>query len=225
MKNRTKNELSEDIYEIKENLNGLTDPDSSLPSSDYIDYWRLRENRTFFVDYEIGENDEGKTEYELLNLSKAIINLNIAEINIPKEELKPIYIWIHSYGGDLSQSLYVCDLIKSSRIPIITIGMGVCMSAGFLLFLAGRERYAFKHTTMLAHSGSAGFQGTAEQIEEAQKSYKKQIESMKKYILDNTNIDEKTFNKNRNKDWYIDEQDFENYGICKIVEDFSEIYK
>lgn len=39
---------------------------------------------------------------------------------------------------------------------------------------------------MLVHSGSAAFQGTAEQIEEAQKNYKKQIEQMKSYILDNT---------------------------------------
>ena len=48
------------------------------------------------------------------------------------------------------------------------------MSAGFLIFLSGKKRYAFSHTSMLVHSGSAAFQGTAEQIEEAQKNYKKQ---------------------------------------------------
>ena len=69
--------------------------------------------------------------------------------------------------------------------------MGVAMSAGFLIFLSGKKRYAFPHTSMLVHSGSAAFQGTAEQIEEAQRNYKKQIGQMKSYILANTNIDEK----------------------------------
>lgn len=43
------------------------------------------------------------------------------------------------------------------------------MSAGFLIFLAGKRRYAFEHCQMLVHQGSAAFQGSAAEIEEAQK--------------------------------------------------------
>lgn len=200
------------------NLDGVPTTETPIPSASDIDYWKLRNNRTFFIDYEIAE------DYSLIELSKSITRMNIEELDISQDELEPIYIWIHSYGGDIEQALYFCDLIKSSRIPIITIGMGACMSAGFLIFLAGSKRYAFRHTQMLAHSGSAGFQGTAEQIEEAQKNYKKQIESMKAYILENTKIDEKTFNKNKNKDWYISENYLEEYGICKIIDKFEDIY-
>lgn len=77
---------------------------------------------------------------------------------------------------------------------------------------------------MLVHSGSAAFQGTAEQIEEAQKNYKKQIEQMKSYILENTNIDEKTFNKNRNKDWYLSSDELLKYGVIdEIITDIATI--
>lgn len=191
---------------------------SDIPEPEVYTYWKDRENRTFYVDYEIDEC------YSLVELAKIIIQMNIEERDIKKEDLKPIRLFIHSYGGDLEQSLFFCDLIQSSRIPIITIAMGVAMSAGFLIFLSGHKRFAFRHTQMLVHSGSAAFQGTAEQIEEAQKNYKKQIEEMKSYILEKTEIDEKTFNKNRNKDWYLSTDDLLKYKVVdEVVTDISVI--
>lgn len=86
-------------------------------------------------------------------------------------------------------------------------------------------KLAFAHTSMLAHSGSAAFQGTAEQIEEAQKNYKKQIEQMKSYILENTTIDEKTFNRNKNKDWYLSSDDSLKFNIIdEVITDISQLF-
>lgn len=190
--------------------------ENQLPSPEEYTYWKDRKNRTFYIDYEIDE------DYSLVELAKIIIQMNIEEKDVETPE--PIRLFIHSYGGDIEQSLFFCDLVKASRIPIITIGMGVAMSEGFLIFLSGKKRYAFSHTSMLVHSGSAAFQGTAEQIEEAQKNYKKQIEQMKSYILDNTVIDEKTFNKNRNKDWYLSSDELLKYGIIdEIITDLTTI--
>lgn len=183
--------------------------EDQLPSPEEYTYWKSRKDRTFYIDYEIDE------DYSLVELAKIIIQMNIEEKDV--ESPDPIRLFIHSYGGDIEQALFFCDLVKSSRIPIITIGMGVAMSAGFLIFLSGKKRYAFSHTSMLVHSGSAAFQDTAEQIEEAQKNYKKQIEQMKSYILDNTTIDEKTFNKNRNKDWYLSSDELLKYGVIDEV--------
>lgn len=191
--------------------------DVTLPTPEELTYWNARKNRMFYVDYEIND------DYSLVELAKVIIQMNMEEMSIPESELKPIYLFIHSYGGDLDQCNAFCDIIECSRIPIVTVGMGVAMSAGFLIFLSGKRRYAFKHCQFLAHSGSAGFQGTAEQIEEAQKNYKKQINDMKDYILAHTTIDEKTFNKNKNKDWYITGDDIEKYEIATVITSFNQI--
>ena len=131
-------------------------------SPELYTYWKARENRTFYIDYELDEC------YDLINLGKIIIQMNMEEKNIPKEELKPIYLWIHSYGGDLEQANAMIDIIAASRIPVVTIAMGVAMSAGFMIFLSGHKRYAFKHSNLMVHEGSAAFSGTAEQIEMAQ---------------------------------------------------------
>jgi ATP-dependent Clp protease protease subunit len=181
-------------------------------------YWKARENRTFYIDYEIDEM------YSLIELGKIIIQMNMEEKDTPKSELKPIFIWIHSYGGDLEQCHALIDIIEVSRIPIVTIAMGVAMSAGFMLFLAGHKRYAFRHSNLMVHEGSAAFSGTAEQIEQAQKNYKKQIDGMKEYILSRTEIPEKVFNKNKTKDWYLSAKELIEYKVVdKLVENFDEI--
>ena len=190
---------------------------SQLPDPNEVTYWQLRKNRIFFIDYEIDE------DYRCIELSKIIVQMNFEEMNIPEEDLQPIVLFLHSYGGDLDQAQALCDIIEASRIPIVTVCSGVAMSAGFLIFLAGKRRYAFKQSQFLAHSGSASFQGTAEQIEEGQKNYKKQLDQMKRYILSHTDIDEKLFNKNRTKDWYISFEEVEKYGIAKVVSSFDEI--
>lgn len=201
-------------------LSNLNKQSEFFPDPSDYTYWKMRENRTFVIDYEIED------DYMLMDLSKIIIQMNMEEKDIPKEELKPIYLYIHSYGGDLEQSFYFADLCMSSRIPIITVAMGVAMSAGFLIFLAGHKRYAFAHSQLLVHSGSAGFQGTAEQIEEAQKNYKKMLTEMKTYILSRTSIDEKTFNKNKTKDWYLTSEELKQYNVIdKMITDLGEIFE
>ena len=182
-------------------------------------YWKARESRTFIIDYEIDE------DYSLIELSKTIIQMNMDEKDIPKEELKPIYIFIHSFGGDSFQSSYFADLLIASRIPIVTVAMGAAMSAGFEILIAGHRRYAFKHTQTLVRAGYASFQGTQSEIEEFQKNNKKQLERTKEYVLSRTSIDEKLFNRYRTKDWYITGDDLVKYHVVdKIIDNIDEIF-
>ena len=192
--------------------------DNTLPDPMELNYWEARKNRTFYIDFEVDD------DYQLIEIAKTIINMNVAEKDTPTENLKPIYLWIMSYGGDLEQANFFCDLVETSRIPIVTVAMGAAMSAAFLIFLAGKRRYAFKHSQLLIHSGSGQLTGTAEQIKEAQLNYNRQIENMKDYILARTTIDAKTFNKNKTKDWYLTADELVKYHIVdKLVESFDDI--
>ena len=193
---------------------------SEIPSPDEYDYWGLRQNRIFFIDYMIDEEMN-----DLIDLSKIIIRMNFDERNIPDEELEPIYLFINTPGGDLTSSNYFCDLIKSSRIPIYTVAMGMAMSAGFLIFISGKKRFAFPHSQLLVHLGEARFGGTANQVEDASKNYKKMLEDMKKHILANTDIDEKTYSKNKNRDWYLTSEELIKYKIVdELITDFSTLF-
>ena len=199
-------------YIVTDGLKNMT-----LPSPEEYDYWGLRKNRIYFIDYLIDDN------YSLVELTKTIIRMNVEEMDIPKKELKPIYIFIFSYGGDIEQANYACDIFKTSRIPIVTVATGAAMSAGLLLLLAGKRRYAFEHSQLMIHEGSGSFSGTASEIEEAQKAYQRQVKQMREYIIAHSDIDDETFDKNQKKDWYLTKEEIEKYHIAKIVKKFEEI--
>lgn len=194
----------------------IDNPSSTLPSPDEVMYWELKEKRTYWVDFEIDE------DYQLLTLAKEIIKLNIEEAGVAKP--KPITLYIHSYGGDFDQSQFFCDLIESSHIPVITVAAGAAMSAGLLIFLSGRRRYAFKHSQLLIHQGSASFSGTADEIKSAQESYERKLAKMEKYILSHTSIDKRLFDKKKTKDWYVSGEELLELGIADaIIKEFSDI--
>ena len=50
------------------------------------------------------------------------------------------------------------------------------------------------------------------------------VETMRKYIIERTNIDTKTLNKYKNKEWYLYAEDQIRYHIVdKIIDDIDEI--
>ena len=194
------------------------DVNLQIPDRDLLFYYKFAKDRIFFIDYEITG--------ELMLPIKEIIRINIEDANIPVEKRKPIIICIQSYGGDLDITYTFIDICAASKTPIYTVNMGVAMSAGLLLLLAGHKRFALSHSQAMIHSGSAGFSGTFEQIEESQKSYQKQVAQMREYILSRTNIEPKLFSRNKTKDWYISVDDQIKYGIVdKVITSLDEVFK
>ena len=194
-----------------------TGKDFSLVDPSEYNYWKARKNRTFYLDFELNDS------FEAIELGKTIIQMNAEEKDIPEESLQPIFIWIYSIGGDGWQCSSLCDIIEASRIPIVTINMGIAMSSGFLIYLAGKRRYSFRQGTFLVHNGELSVSGTMGQVDDFFTSHKKDLVRMKEYILSHTTIDEKTYNKNKSKDWYLKADEAEKVGICKVVTSFDEI--
>lgn len=68
-------------------------------------------------------------------------------------------ILITSPGGYVYECFALIDIIRGSRIPIDTVGLGCIASCGLLLFLQGEERMLTPNTYVLAHQHSAGTYG------------------------------------------------------------------
>lgn len=196
---------------IPNNLDNL-----QLPSPELLTYYRNLEDRVIWIDYSVDET--------ILEVSKLIMRFNKEDKDIPVEQRKPIKLLLYSYGGDGQACFSLLDIIALSKTPIYTINMGVAMSAGLLILLAGHKRFCLKTSTALAHSGSGGASGTFEQTEAQMKDYKRFVDTMRNYIIEQTNIDTKTLNKYKNKEWYLYAEDQVKYGIVnKIIDDIDEI--
>lgn len=187
-----------------------------LPDPYLANYWRLAENRIFYIDCEIDES--------VLEIQRSIINVNIADKGVDSKDRKPIIIMIDSPGGLLVETMSLAVTMIMSKTPIITVNVGTAYSGAALILLAGHKRYAFKYTKAMIHAGSGGVSGTYEQTEAAQKIYKKQVDEMGQYILERSSIDDKMFKRNKSKDWYFDTDEQLKYGfVDSVLESLDEI--
>ena len=189
-----------------------------LPEPNLTMWWQNALNhRTFWIDFDI--------DIDLLSIERMILDINRQDAGKEPEQRKPIVIWIYSYGGDLDCTLSFIDVCELSKTPIITINAGVSMSGGLMALLAGHKRYALKRSRALIHSGSAsGIGGTYEQNEAVMADYKRQIQTMRSYIVSRTGMDEKLYKKKQSAEWYLSaEEQLANGIVHGILTDLSAV--
>ena len=104
---------------------------------------------------------------------KPLIDWIIAE-NYNKEKKKEeLTLGICSRGGDLNACFALVDVMKGSKIPIRTIGMGMIASCGLLMFISGEKgrRVLTPNTSILSHQFSWGSFGKEHELFAAVKEF------------------------------------------------------
>jgi ATP-dependent Clp protease protease subunit len=73
---------------------------------------------------------------------------------------------ICSEGGVVESAFALIDVMRSSPIPVKTVGLGQIASAGLLIFLAGSmgRRILTPNTSILSHQFSWGSDGKAHEL-------------------------------------------------------------
>jgi ATP-dependent Clp protease protease subunit len=86
--------------------------------------------------------------------------------NAEKKKQKRLQFMICSPGGDVPSCFALIDVMKGSRIPIHTVGLGVIASCGLLLFITGEKgkRTLTPNTSILSHQYSWGSYGKEHEL-------------------------------------------------------------
>lgn len=97
---------------------------------------------------------------------------------------RPEYItlMIMSEGGDLGAAFALVDVIRGSRIPVHTVGVGVIASAALITFMAGEPGYRTitPNTSILSHQFSWGNMGKMHELV----ATNKEVQLTQKRLLD-----------------------------------------
>jgi len=115
-----------------------------------------------------------------------IIEWILYENFVVKKKRKELLLMICSEGGDVSCAFALIDVMRSSNIPIKTVGLGQIASAGLMVFLAGStgRRYLTPNTSIMSHQFSWGSDGKAHELFATMKEFeltqKRMIEHYKK---------------------------------------------
>ncbi len=169
------------------------------------------------LDRELFVADIDETTGDSINSYIRFFNKQDEEDNLPIEERTPIKIFIDSPGGDLMATLTMIDAIKLSKTPVWTINIGCAYSGGFFTFIVGHKRIAYPNSSFLFHEGSTSTHGDAGKFRNFADFYNKQLEVLKKIVIDHTKFDEEWYKVHVNDDvWLLASEALEN-GICDEI--------
>jgi ATP-dependent Clp protease protease subunit len=107
---------------------------------------------------------------------------------------RTLTLYINSIGGSLNDSLALIDIMRASKCPIATRGIGSICSAAFMIFSSGYKgkRYIAKNTSIMCHQYTGGIEGKHHDI----KSHFKELELMNTRMInvlkENTGLDTRT---------------------------------
>lgn len=216
---KIKNIRPKNDIELSELLLEGVDEDTAnlqLPDPDLLTYYKDLQNRTIWLDDEV--------TMDSIDFGKLILQWNREDKNIPVEERKPIKFLLFTPGGTLDSCFNLISIISLSKTPVYTYNMGLAMSAGFLLLLAGHKRFTLDNATALMHSGSGASKGTYDQVQAQQEDYKHSVNYMYDFIEKHSNLSKKTLSKMKKDDTYFYAEDMIKHGIVdKVIDDIDEI--
>ena len=107
---------------------------------------------------------------------------------------KVLTLYINSTGGSLCDAFALIDIMRNSKHPIQTIGMGNVMSAAFMIFVAGTKghRYLAKNTSILCHQFSENTEGKFHDLKASLKESENLNSRMVELIKECTDLSART---------------------------------
>jgi len=152
---------------------------------------------------------------------KPVIEWILHENFVKKKKHKELLLMICSEGGDLEPAFALIDVIKASRIPIKTVGLGQIASCGLLIFLAGTKgrRVLTPNTSVLSHQFSWGSAGKVHELFATIKEFELTQQRMVRHYQESTGLDEETIKTILlpPQDVYLSAEEALNYNICDAI--------
>jgi ATP-dependent Clp protease protease subunit len=137
------------------------------------------ENHIHFINGDINEDSVGKA-----------IRWIIFENSKGNE---PLTLYINSDGGNLPDAFALIDVMRMSKVPIRTIGIGSVCSSAFLIFAAGTKghRLIGQNTTVMCHQFTESSEGKFHDLKTKLKENQRMNDRMVSLLVECSNLIER----------------------------------
>lgn len=150
-----------------------------------------------------------------------IINWIISANFTKEKKHKELTLGICSPGGDLNACFALVDVMKGSKIPIRTIGMGMIASCGLVMFISGTKgrRILTPNTSILSHQYSWGSFGKEHELFAQIKEYDLTTERMISHYKKCTGLSEKDIREYLlpASDVWLSAKEAKKLGLCDEI--------
>jgi ATP-dependent Clp protease, protease subunit len=137
-----------------------------------------------------------------------------------------ISLYINSPGGSVSAGLAIYDTMRLIPNDVSTLAMGLAGSMAQFLLCAGTagKRFSLPHAQVLMHQGSAGFGGTAADIEIYAEQLGRTGATMIRLISEHTGQPLERVERDSLRDRWFSAEEARDYGIVDhIVERLDDV--
>ncbi|WP_298322218.1 ATP-dependent Clp protease proteolytic subunit [Haloactinopolyspora sp.] len=137
-----------------------------------------------------------------------------------------ISLYINSPGGSVSAGLAIYDTMRLIPNDVSTLAMGLAASMGQFLLCAGTpgKRFSLPHAQVLMHQGSAGFGGTAADVEIYAQQLERTSALMTRLTAEHTGQSPETIEADSRRDRWFTAEEALAYGfIDHIVETVDDV--
>ena len=156
-----------------------------------------------------------------LETMSPLIDWILAE-NLKDKKQKELTLGICSPGGDLNACFAFIDVMKGSRIPIRTIGLGMIASCGLLMFITGTKgkRILTPNTSILSHQYTWGSYGKEHELFATVRELELTTERMINHYKKCTGLKEEEIRKYLlpPQDVWLGAKEAKKLGLCDKIE-------
>ena len=145
----------------------------------------------------------------------------ILKQNTEKKKRKKLQLMICSPGGHMAPCFALIDIMKGSRIPIHTVGLGMIASCGLLLFINGEKGYRSltPNTSILSHQFSWANYGKEHELFAQVKEFELSTRRMLDHYKKCTGLSEEDIRKYLlpPQDVWLSAQEAKKLGVCDQI--------
>jgi ATP-dependent Clp protease protease subunit len=132
-----------------------------------------------------------------------------------------ISLYINSPGGSVTAGLAIYDTMQLIPNDVSTLAMGLAGSMGQFLLSAGApgKRFSLPHAQILMHQGSAGFGGTAADVEIYAEQLDRTAQTLLRLISQHTGQSIETVERDSRRDRWFTAEEARAYGLIDHILD------
>ncbi|AWT34232.1 ATP-dependent Clp protease proteolytic subunit [Deinococcus arenae] len=174
----------------------------------YDIYSRLLKDRIIFVG----------TPIESQMANTIVAQLLLLDSQNPEQEIQ---MYINCPGGEVYAGLAIYDTMRYIKAPVSTICVGIAMSMGSVLLMAGDKgkRMALPNSRIMIHQGSAGFRGNTPDLEVQAKEVLHLRDKLVGIYHEHTSIPHDKLMRDMERDYFMSPDEAMKYGLIDSVVD------
>ena len=172
----------------------------------YDIYSRLLKDRIIMLGTEIDDDVANVIVAQLLLLDS----------QNPEQEIQ---MYINCPGGEVYAGLAIYDTMRYIKAPVSTICVGIAMSMGSVLLMAGDKgkRKALPNSRIMIHQGSSGFRGNTADVEVQAKETLYLRDRLVDIYNKHTDLPHERLMKDMERDYFMNPEESMRYGLIDEV--------